>query len=128
MTDLVVIDDELDISWILQQLLEAEGYTVRVANDGRAGLRLLAERLPDLVILDVEMPELDGPSMVYQMFVHNVGMENIPIILISGDFDLSTIAARVGTPYHLAKPFDPLELTALVKRALRERALPRPNP
>jgi DNA-binding NtrC family response regulator len=128
MADVVVVDDDEDVAWALEQLLELAGYTVRVAHDGEAGLRLLQERLPDLVVLDVEMPVLDGPSMAYRMFVHNCGLENIPIVLISGVFDLRGVAARVGTPYFTAKPFDTMEILKLVNRALTERALPRPTP
>ncbi len=128
MADLLVVDDDPDICWVLTQLLELEGHVVRIAQDGAEGLRLLEERAPDLVLLDVEMPVLDGPSLAYRMFVHNLGLENIPIVLVSAYFDLAAIAQRVGTPYVMAKPFDPRELMLLVKRALAERALPRPSP
>lgn len=128
MAGVVVVDDDDDVAWLLQQLLELQGHTVRVAHDGEEGLRLLRQRLPDVAILDVEMPLLDGPSMAYRMFVHNCGLENIPIVLISGVFDLPGVAARVGTPYFTAKPFDTGAMMNLVNRALTERALPRPVP
>jgi DNA-binding NtrC family response regulator len=127
MADLLIVDDDLDVVWILEQVLLGEGYTVRVAHNGEAGLRLLNERSPDLVILDVEMPILDGPSMVYQMFVHDCGLENVPILLISGVFDIDAVARRVGTPYFMSKPFDPNGLLQEIHRALSERALPRPS-
>ena len=126
MADLVIVDDDRDVCWILEQLLEGEGHTVRVAHDGTEGLLMLQERLPDLAIVDVEMPKLDGPSMTYRMFVHNCGLENIPVVLISAVFDLPRVAARVGTPYFMAKPFHVVELMGVVQRALRERALLRP--
>jgi DNA-binding NtrC family response regulator len=127
MSDLLIVDDDLDVCWILEQVLEQEGHAVRVANDGTQGLRSLQERLPDLVILDVEMPLLDGPQMAYRMFVHNVGLENVPIVLLSGVFDLHAIALRVGTPYFLSKPFDVGQMMRLIGQALGERALPRPS-
>jgi DNA-binding NtrC family response regulator len=126
--DVVLVDDDEDVAWILEQLLEKARHTVRIAHDGEQGLRLLQQRLPDVAILDVEMPLLDGPSMAYRMFVHNLGLENIPIVLISGVFDLPRVAARVGTPYFSAKPFDTGTMMSLVDRALTERALPRPAP
>ena len=126
MADLLIVDDDIDVVWVLEQILQLDGHVVRVAYDGAQGLRLLNERYPDLVILDVEMPILDGPSMAYQMFVHNCGMENIPIVLLSGVFDFEAVAHRVGTPYALPKPYDPRELLQLIRRALLERALPRP--
>ena len=126
MADLLIVDDDLDLVWVLEQIMQLEGYVVRVAHDGEAGLRLLNERYPDLVILDVEMPILDGPNMAYRMFVHNCGMENVPILLLSGVFDFEAVARRVGTPYAMAKPFDPRALLELVGRALTERAVARP--
>ena len=125
--DVLVVDDDEDIAWAVEQHLLLDGHTVRVAHDGQEGLALLRERLPDLVVLDVEMPVLDGPAMAYRMFVHNVGLENIPIVLMSGVFDLQSVATRVGTPYFTPKPFDTDELKQLVRRALTERALPRPS-
>ena len=126
--DVVLVDDDEDVAWVLQQLLELAGHSVRVAHNGNEGLLLLEQRLPDLAILDVEMPLLDGPGMAYRMFVHNCGLENIPIVLISGVFDLPRVAARVGTPYFSGKPFDTEAMMSLVDRALCERALPRPTP
>jgi DNA-binding NtrC family response regulator len=126
MADLLIVDDDLDVVWVLEQVLLGEGHVVRVAHNGEEGLKLLVERSPDLVILDVEMPILDGPSMAYQMFVHDCGMEEIPILLISGVFDVDVVAQRVGTPYFLSKPFDPNELLRLIRRTFTERALPRP--
>jgi DNA-binding NtrC family response regulator len=128
MADLLIVDDDEDVSWVLEQLLLREGHTVRIAADGEAGIAALQQRLPDLVILDVEMPILDGPSMAYRMFVHNCGLENIPIVLSSGVMDLPAVASRVGTPYFMPKPYDVAAMLALVQRALTERALPRPTP
>jgi DNA-binding NtrC family response regulator len=128
MPDVLIVDDDEDVSWVLEQLIRREGHTVRVATDGETGLATLQERLPDVVILDVEMPILDGPSMAYRMFVHNCGLENIPIVLASGVTDLPAVARRVGTPYFTTKPFDVATILTLLQRALTERALPRPTP
>ena len=127
MAHLLVVDDDVDVCWMLQELLEREGHVVRVANDGEAGLRLLDESRPDAIVLDVEMPRLDGPTMAYRMFVHNAGLENIPIVLLSGVHDLHATAQRVGTPYYLGKPFDFEALMSIVGRAVVERGLARPS-
>ncbi len=125
---MLIVDDDEDVAWAVEQLVLSAGHTVRVAADGEAGLAALAERAPDVVILDVEMPLLDGPGMAYRMFVHDAGLEEIPIVLLSGVFELHKVAERVGTPYFTPKPFDPRQLLALVQRALTERAPPRPQP
>ena len=83
--------------------------------------------MPDLVVLDVEMPVLDGPGMVTRMLVEDAGRERIPVVLVSGVVELSSVAERVGTPYALAKPFDPTALLALASQALRERRPPAPQ-
>lgn len=128
MADLVVVDDTPEITELLDALLRAEGHDVRTAGDGAQGMKALAERLPDLVIMDVEMPVLDGPGMAYRMLVEDCGRESVPIVMVSGAPNLPRIARRVGTRYLLAKPFDPDALLALVAQALEERSPPTPSP
>ena len=84
MADILIVDDDADLSEIVRDLLEEAGHTVRTASNGREGLRQLAQGLPDVVLLDVEMPVLTGPEMSYQMLVHDLGQEEVPIVLLSG--------------------------------------------
>lgn len=128
MADVLIVDDNTDIGECLESLLRLEGHRARVAVDGERGLLALAERLPDLVILDVDMPVLDGPGMAYRMLIEDCGAELVPIVLSSAAPRLREIAARVGTPYYASKPFDPTELMKLVARALEERNAPHPPP
>ena len=128
MADVLVVDDNEDITECLESLLALEGHRVRLASNGEQGLAALTDRLPDLVILDVDMPILDGPGMAYRMFVENCGRQLIPIVLSSAALRLPEIAARVGTPYYIGKPFDPTELMRLVTRAHEERTPPCPHP
>jgi DNA-binding NtrC family response regulator len=126
MASIVLIDDDDDIRETMSDLLALEGHDVRAARNGVEGLQALDDRFPQLVVTDVEMPVLDGRAMVYRMFVENCGRENIPVILVSGTPDLRDIAAALGTPYYLAKPF-PLEaLNATIDRALTEAIPARP--
>jgi DNA-binding NtrC family response regulator len=127
MADLLIVDDDLDSAEALADILRAEGHEVRVGYDGREGLRLAGERYPDAALLDVEMPHLDGPGMALQMFVHNMGLEKVPVILLSGIANLSRIAVSIGTPYFLPKPYRYERLTALLDRALTERVAPTPG-
>jgi DNA-binding NtrC family response regulator len=78
------------------------------------------------VISDVEMPVLDGPAMIYRMFVEDLGRENIPVILISGAPGLPKVVAALGTPYSLAKPFSVSALSNVLDRALAEARPPHP--
>jgi CheY-like chemotaxis protein len=126
--DILVVEDDADIATLLDGIISDLGHEVRIARNGEVGLDSLAERLPDLVIMDVEMPLLSGPDMAERMFVHNLGRENIPIVIASASPALPEIAVRVGTPYFLGKPFSTEELARLIARALREQVLPRPHP
>jgi CheY-like chemotaxis protein len=127
MADVLVVDDDLDGAAALAELLRLEGHRVRVAYDGIEALRIVQDRAPDLALVDVEMPVLDGPSMVYQMFVRDAGLEAIPIVLVSGVPRLREVAAIVGTPYYLSKPYRHTHLLAMLARALAEHVAPRPS-
>lgn len=124
----MVVDDDRDVADSLEMLLEAEGYRVRVAYDGREGLALVRDTRPDLVVLDVEMPLLDGAGMALQLLIYDCGLEDIPIVLVSGSSELNAVAARIGTPYAVLKPFDVDDFLALVAQALEECRAPSPGP
>ena len=124
--NLLIVEDDIDCADALVDMLQAEGYEVRAAYNGEEGLRLAHDRLPDLALLDVEMPVLDGPGMAYQMWIRDRGLEDVPLILLSGAIALPQIAARVGTPYYLAKPYRYELISALIRRALTEHVRPRP--
>ncbi len=126
--DLLIIDDDLDGADALAEVMRADGHEVRVGYNGQEGLRLAGERIPELALLDVEMPVLDGPGMAYEMFIHDMGLEDVPVVLLSGVKNLRETAAAVGTPYFLGKPYRYEQVVAVVDRALAERVAPRPAP
>jgi DNA-binding NtrC family response regulator len=127
MADVLVIDDDIDSADVLAEIMMEAGHDVRIGYNGQDGLRLATERPPALALLDVEMPILDGPGMAYEMLLHDMGMELVPVILLSGVPDLDRIAAEVGTPYYLGKPYRYEQLLAIVRRALAERIAPKPQ-
>jgi CheY-like chemotaxis protein len=127
MADILIVDDSSDIRSLIGAIVETAGHQVREAGDGRRGLEVVAERAPDLVLLDVEMPVLNGPEMAYQLFLRNRGDEKIPLILQSGIVGLVEIADMVGTPYFLQKPYSPEALLEMVDLALQEQIAPRPR-
>ncbi len=128
MADLLIVDDDAMIAETVADILADEGHTVRMGHDGAEGLGLMAQRLPDLVVLDVEMPQLSGPEMAHRMVVENAGRERIPIVLLSGAAYLERVAAMVGTPYALTKPCQLDTLLQTMRRALAERRAPQPGP
>jgi DNA-binding NtrC family response regulator len=126
-SDILIVDDDMDVRELLAEILVSRGHHVRMANDGREGLSSLHDRLPDAVVLDVEMPHLTGPEMVYRMIVEDAGMEGVPVVLVSGIEGLPAVASQVGTPYFLGKPFAIDALLELLQRALNERRPPVPR-
>ena len=126
MASILLIEDDDDIRETMADLLAIEGHEIRAARNGVEGLQAIDERFPQLVVTDLEMPILDGPAMIYRMFVENLGRENVPIIVVSGAPDLRRIAATLGTPYYLSKPFPLDALNATIGRALAEAIPPRP--
>ena len=73
------------------------------------------------------MPHLGGPGMALRMFLHNMGLEMVPVIFLSGIANLRDIATEAGTPYFLAKPYRYEKLMMLIERALSERVAPTPT-
>ena len=102
---------------MLNRTLELEGYGVDIAADGRAALALLEERRPDLVILDIVMPELDG----FQVLALIRQRSNIPVIMLTAKCDVTTLrdALVLGADDYLRKPFGTLELVARIRAKLR---------
>jgi CheY-like chemotaxis protein len=127
MAHLVIVDDDADLRDLLGTILQAHGHAVREAQNGQEGLELVADQTPDLLLVDVEMPVLDGPGMAYGLLFRDWGDENIPIVLLSGMVGLPQLADSLGTPYFLAKPYSLDALVRLVNRALHERVPPRPR-
>jgi two-component system response regulator MprA len=126
MADLLIVDDDHDVAELLMLALGAEGHEIRVASDGHQGLERVSERRPDLALVDVEMPILTGPEMALAMFLRNCGDEKVPILLLSGVLGLGKVAAAVGTPYFLEKPYPLSAVIELILRALQERRAPNP--
>lgn len=125
MANVLFVDDDMDIAETFDDLLRSKGHLVRTATCGKDGLQLLkAAPLPDVVILDVDMPGMSGPAMAHQMLLHDAGQEHIPVILLSGNVDLPQIAGRMGTPYFLAKTGDTEVFFEMLDRAVRERIAP----
>jgi len=125
MADLLVVEDDPDAAEALGEILRVNGHDVRIAFNGEQGLRMLEERAPEAALLDIEMPILDGPGMVATMFVRDAGLERVPIVLLSGVQDLPAVAAQVGTPYFLCKPYTFETLRRMLARVLVERTPPR---
>ena len=116
---ILVVDDETDILEVLETLLEAEGYRVRTANGGQTALDLLQDWRPDLILLDLSMPGMDGAAFAAEQR-RRFGNAT-PLILLSARLDLATEGERLGAAATIRKPFDVASLAAVVDRTIRFR-------
>ncbi len=114
---ILVVDDERDIRELLGVLLERGGHDVRLACDGRAGLRAFHAHPPDLVILDVTMPELDG----WQTLERIRDLSDVPVLMLTArSLELELVRGlRGGSDDYVVKPFGRQELLARVDALLR---------
>ncbi|HEX8451906.1 MAG TPA: response regulator [Longimicrobium sp.] len=116
----LVIDDEDDIREVAQLALEAvAGWEVSSASSGAEGLRLAAEHMPDAILLDVMMPEMDGPSTFRALRAQPATAE-IPVILLTAKVQATdrTRFQDLGVNGVLTKPFDPMELARQIEEVL----------
>jgi excisionase family DNA binding protein len=115
----LIVDDDEKLREYVRVNLEMEGYTVREAGSAEEGLRVLEETTPNLVLLDVMMPEVDGWEML-QRVQERHGIGTIPVIMFSGKVDEQAVdeAASRGAQGFIGKPFNPQELIDQTKQLL----------
>ena len=116
----LIVDDDRNLTFILRAHLVNAGFDVTVRHDGRQGLECAQSHLPDVIILDVQMPEMDGLEVTRTLRRHPE-TENIPIILLTarrGRDDI-VLGLDAGAQDYVVKPFDVAELTARVRSMLK---------
>jgi excisionase family DNA binding protein len=117
-SSVLVVDDDERLREFIRVNLERDGYLVREAGNAEEGLRALEEEPPDLILLDVMMPHVDGWEMLRAVQEQH-GVEAIPVIMYSGKVDEAAEAARRGARAFIGKPFDPGQLLEATKQLLR---------
>lgn len=120
MADILLIDDDEQVRWVMRRVLEKDGHVVRDAANGQDALRLMAERMAEIVVADVYMPEMDGLELLVRMQREYVAVR---MIVMSGGGtmhagDVLDIAATLGARATLSKPIAPADLRDAVARAL----------
>ena len=117
MEKILIIEDEQELAEILGAYLKVEGMETRIAYDGKQGYELYEKEKPDLILLDIMLPQINGVDICKMIREHS----DVPVIMISakdGEMD-KVIALGVGADDYVTKPFSPLELVARVKAQLR---------
>lgn len=122
----LIVDDEPGIREILRAYLEADGFTVREAGSGALALQATRAQMPDLVVLDLMLPDLGGEEVCAQLRAAS----RVPVIMLTGK---SAVADRLhglslGADDYLVKPFSPRELVARVHAVLRRTTVPPDDP
>lgn len=120
MTQILIADDEQDLVWALQHTLKDEGYDVLTAYDGREALAIASRHQPDLVILDILMPKMNG-LQVCRRLRRDPAVASVPILFMTV---CNSVGDRIkgldeGGDDYLSKPFDFEELKARIRAALR---------
>lgn len=124
MAQIMVVDDEIGIRELLSEILADEGHSVWLAENAGAARRLRAEKRPDLVLLDIWMPDIDGISLLKEWSA--AGLLTMPVVMMSGHgtIDTAVEATRIGAADFLEKPIALQKLLAAVKKALKSEAVP----
>jgi two-component system response regulator ResD len=115
----LVVDDEPTIAEVVARYLERAGYRTRIASDGAQALELVASQRPDLVVLDLMLPGIDGLEVMRRL--RQADGERIGLILLTakGEESDRVIGLRLGADDYVVKPFSPVELVARVGAVLR---------
>ena len=119
MKTILIIEDNLEIRENTSEILELEGYEVITAMNGKLGFELAKERMPDLILCDIMMPEMNG----YEVFEHlkmNEKTSAIPFIFITASAEKSEVrlGLNMGAAGYIRKPFEENELLETVKNGL----------
>nr|WP_227027821.1 response regulator [Corallococcus soli] len=113
----LVVDDDPDILEALSEILEAEGFEIRRARNGKEALERLEPDPPQLILLDLMMPVMDGWEFAQRMR-QKPSVASIPLIVLSADRNVGSKAKDIGAVGHLAKPFELNDLLAMVRHSL----------
>jgi len=116
MKKILVVDDDPNICELLTLRLESNGYEVITASNGVVAFVQASDEKPDLIILDVSMPTMDGLKFVQA--TRGFEMKDIPIIILSARMNTKEIFDALGVAHFLTKPFDPQELLGAVAECI----------
>src|SRR5512146_2769635 len=120
--EILVVDDEMGIRELLSEILFDEGYRVHLAENAQQAREFRARQVPDLVLLDIWMPETDGLALLKDWVDH--GLLTMPVIMMSGHGTIETAleATRIGAADFLEKPIALQKLLSTVAKVIRQGA------
>lgn len=119
---ILVVDDDTNICELLRLYMEKEGYTVFIANDGETAVRAFNEIAPDIILLDIMLPKLDGWQVCRE--IRKVAETPIIMVTAKGETFDKVLGLELGADDYVVKPFDAKEIVARVKAVLRRTFVP----
>lgn len=121
MATILVIEDNLEIRENITEILELESYTIISAINGKKGLELAKEKLPDLILCDIMMPEMNGYE-VFNGLKEDVSTRSIPFVFVTASVEKKEIQAGfdMGAAGYIRKPFDNDELLQTIQTCLQK--------
>ena len=117
---ILVVDDDTNICELLRLYMEKDGYVVSIANDGEAAVRAFNEINPDIVILDIMLPKLDGWQVCRE--IRKTSDKPIIMVTAKGETFDKVLGLELGADDYVVKPFDTKEIMARIKAVLRRTA------
>lgn len=117
MKKLLIVDDQFGIRVLLNEVFEKDGYKTMQASNGKQALKLVADEEPDLILLDMKIPGMDGLEILREIKKMNVSSEVI-MMTAYGELEMINEAMQLGALTHFAKPFDIDEVRQEVKNYL----------
>ncbi len=120
MAQILVIEDILDNAELIQRVVEARGHTTVLAEDGETALRLAADHKPDLIVLDLGLPDIDGATVLTQLR-RIPDRAGVPVLAVTAwpEETARKVVAAYGCAGFLSKPIDIAQLTALIDQHLK---------
>jgi two-component system response regulator (stage 0 sporulation protein F) len=120
MPKILVVDDEADMRFAVRMLLERSGHTVMEADSGDTALAKIDEKAPDLALLDMRLPGMDGIQILQKI---REKQKDLPIIMVTGygNVELADQAMQLGADHYLSKPFHNKELVDVIRQILQKR-------
>ena len=120
---ITVIDDDKEFTETIKEFLESRGFSVACAYGGRAGMDIIKKYQPDIVILDIGMPDMDGRDVLVKLKKDN-GTKNIPVIILTGRGDEQydrSYGIELGAEEYISKPYDSAILLRQVNNILSKK-------
>ncbi|MBI4597067.1 MAG: response regulator [Candidatus Omnitrophica bacterium] len=118
---ILIVDDEQQLALAIKIRLQSKGYQAFVANDGQQALALVEQEHPDLIILDVLMPVMDGYSCLRELN-HRFGRSKTPVIILTARDRMKDLFELEGVEDYIIKPFDHEDLLLRIDRVFKRRA------